>query len=77
MPGTSSSTSCDPAGAGEGTHRFVPLRDPLAFALKCGGLSTNTSGSFPLLDDVCERDEMWKAKGAPVQEVELALDLPC
>ena len=31
----------------------------------------------PLLDDVCERDEMWRAKGVPVQEVEMALDRPC
>src|ERR1700761_7237013 len=47
-PGTSSlTTCCGPAGAGEGTNRFVPLRDSLAFAFRWGGVSTNTSGSFP------------------------------
>jgi hypothetical protein len=45
--GASCSTSCGPAGAGEGARRFVPLRDPLAFACRGGGASTNTSGSFP------------------------------
>src|ERR1700735_3669782 len=46
--GTSSSTSCGPAGAGKGTGRFVPLMDPLAFAFKAGGVSTRTATPFPL-----------------------------
>ena len=46
--GTSSSTSCGPAGAGKGTGRFVPLRDPLAFAFKASGVSTRTATPLPL-----------------------------
>ena len=48
MVGASSSTSCGLAGAGEGTGHFVPLRDPLAFAFKAGGVSMRTVTSLPL-----------------------------
>src|ERR1700761_6372856 len=46
-PGASSLTSCGPASTGEGTCCFVPCTDPLAFAFRWGGVSTNASGSFP------------------------------